>query len=539
MNYNRNISYFKILNQEISFQITMNFANVLELFYQTAKTRFNFDTCVTTTITKTEQEAAFKLFEIFSDIVLESEILDNDDGLKLKDSDESDSDEEMNIDKDSDYSPDDEDEDDKVNKGQFSFQDMVFYVEERKRLQNWKFESFRNKYRKIKNPTMLHRFSKIIENGGTKQMKYDFINEHVYDKFVYARDRKFPVHNKDLRRWGVKKSKDLNITFKASESWVENLKRRNRITSRKAKIVSNRAISDAGSILDSANSFREDIRKETWKWPIVLNTDQIGFVKEIHSTRTLSHKNEKTTFLAVRSMNNCTHSYTVQPTISLDGQLCSNFFLCLYEPTGKIGPTVKYFQAKNVVVTCSSSGKLSKGHVIYWLNNCLKPVVKNDEFMLILDSWSTQTNTEMYDNLFGSKYHLKIIPPHTTSIAQPLDVGFNYWWKFIARRIADRVVLDEIDINMGIRDNIIKEQSLIHNQLCSPKFNDLIKYAFFKSGLTQDHPGSFLDIREVCFPSDIQDCSVTDCENCFLIQCSHCEANLCFKHFFIDYHAHF
>lgn len=110
----------------------------------------------------------------------------------------------------------------------------------------------------------------------------------------------------------------------------------------------------------------------------------MSFNKELHSTRTLSYKNEKDTYLAVKSLNNCTHSYTVRPTITINGELCDKFLLCLYEPTGKIGPRVNYFNAPNVVVTFSKSGKLSKGHVKYWIEKCLKPFVKNEEFLLLI-----------------------------------------------------------------------------------------------------------------------------------------------------------
>ena len=55
----------------------------------------------------------------------------------------------------------------------------------------------------------------------------------------------------------------------------------------------------------------------------VINTDQNGIQLELHSTRTLSHKRDKVTIGSVRSINAKTHSFTVQPTIALDGHLLS------------------------------------------------------------------------------------------------------------------------------------------------------------------------------------------------------------------------
>jgi hypothetical protein len=66
-------------------------------------------------------------------------------------------------------------------------------------------------------------------------------------------------------------------------------------------------------------------------------------------------------------MNAVTHSYTIMPIISMAGKLIDPVFICLQEPTEKLGPRVKQsiYQASNIHVTCSKSGKLSKTHIQY------------------------------------------------------------------------------------------------------------------------------------------------------------------------------
>ena len=71
------------------------------------------------------------------------------------------------------------------------------------------------------------------------------------------------------------------------------------------------------------------------------------------------------------------------------------------------------------------------------------------------------------------------IPAHTTSRIQPLDVFFNRQWKVIARRIFDYVQLDGIAINLSERNNIIRLNSRVHNQLSSHRFMSMIKYSWF------------------------------------------------------------
>ena len=99
----------------------------------------------------------------------------------------------------------------------------------------------------------------------------------------------------------------------------------------------------------------------------ILNTDQVGIEKEVYSTRTLSFAGEKKNFGRVDSKSATTHSYTVKLTIALDGKQVEPIFLCLQESKGKTGATVKMnlFKPSNVIITCSSSGKLTSSLVSY------------------------------------------------------------------------------------------------------------------------------------------------------------------------------
>ena len=69
-----------------------------------------------------------------------------------------------------------------------------------------------------------------------------------------------------------------------------------------------------------------------------MNTDQVGIEKQLHSTRTLLIQGERKAF---GFKNLITHSYTVQPTISLGGKLVGLMSLCLQELNGRMGDIVK------------------------------------------------------------------------------------------------------------------------------------------------------------------------------------------------------
>ena len=146
-------------------------------------------------------------------------------------------------------------------------------------------------------------------------------------------------------------------------------------------------------IKKSADQFVSDVRALLPKYneDFVLNTDQSGLEFEIHSNRTLSHQGEKITLSAVRSINETTHSYTVQPMISLSEKIVGHIYFCLKEPKGRMSDNIKahLYKADNVVVTCSASDKLTTSLVEYWRDHVLLPSISlSFKSLLLSDSWS-------------------------------------------------------------------------------------------------------------------------------------------------------
>ncbi len=292
----------------------------------------------------------------------------------------------------------------------------------------------------------------------------------------------------------------------------------------------------------SADQFVADVRKLLPKYGAdeIINTDQSGIQLELHSTRTLSDKGENITTGSVRSINATTHSYTVQSTITLDGHILSPLYLCLKEPKGHMSENIRshLFKASNVAITCSSSGKLTTSLVEYWHDRVLLPPLgERKKFLLISDCWGGQTHGKrLYDHIPGDT-RLEI-PKKTTDQIQPLDVFFNRQMKVVSRRLYDRVLLDELDINISERNNIIRLMSLTHNQISSEVFCRMIQYAWYASGYSDNHSGSFKTASEVCFSFDATICTMSSCDVASFICCSWCAKPLCFNHFFLNYHFH-
>lgn len=141
----------------------------------------------------------------------------------------------------------------------------------------------------------------------------------------------------------------------------------------------------------------------------------------------------------------------------------------------------------------------------------------------------------------GKNVQILRIPPKKTSIIQPCDVFFFRIWKNFVRKFSDRVLLDDLKLNLHDRNNILKVQSLVHNQFSSPRFRNFIRYSWFKCGYIDQRPPKFLTPVEFCFDYSDEVC-FSDCSQCsdgvFLI-CSWCTKPLCFNHFFIENHLCF
>ncbi|CAF1080655.1 unnamed protein product [Adineta ricciae] len=389
-----------------------------------------------------------------------------------------------------------------------------------------RWSTVKHNFYRVQHHNYIARFRRYLERHGRKKQKIDQVDDYVFDMFEKARGNALSVHDIDLRRWALKKAMDESLhNFTASHHWLLTFKHKHNIVSRKVtKVVTKRATQSKETIKTSADLFIADVRKRlpNYEKSEVINTDQSGIELEIRSTRTLSYKGEKITVGAVRSTNANTHSYTVQPAITLDGNLLSPIYLCLKEPTGRISENIRshLFKTSNVIVTCSSSGKLTTSLVEYWRDQVLLPSIgQRKQFLLISDCWGGQTYGKgLYDHIPGCT-RLEI-PRSTTSQIQPLDVFFNRQMKVIPRRIYDRVMLDELDINMSDRNNIIRLTSLNHNQLLSERFRRMIQYAWYASGYTDTHPGPFETVADVCFSLDVATCVVPTCDAGPFICCS-------------------
>ncbi|XP_015119541.1 uncharacterized protein LOC107042852 [Diachasma alloeum] len=317
------------------------------------------------------------------------------------------------------------------------------------------------------------------------------ISEYTLKNMRNGLDAGLIVHDIDLRMWAVQAQKEIefgDVRFTALPWWLHHFKKAHRITSRKInKFITRKTLENREASQKQSEEFLQKVQSyfPTYGPENIYNSDQSCFQLEIHSGRTLTEEDNKQVARTIQSIPSTTHSYTIQPTISL--------FLVLKEPSGTFGPIVEQnvFRPSNVFVTASKSERLTSEYFNTSLKEVFFPNVESKSLLLI-DSWSghcpetVQQATRRNEELLAM-----LIPKGTTGKVQPLDLyGFRIWKNYV-RHFSDRVTLLDYDINLHSRNNIIKLQSLVRNQLSSPRYRNLFRYARFQSGHIVKKPDEF------------------------------------------------
>lgn len=377
-----------------------------------------------------------------------------------------------------------------------------------------------------------------MEEEGTREEKLLKISEYVLTQFKNAVDNLTSVHDLDLKRWALESRTKLGLSiqlFTASTKWLHNFKIKYGIVSRKLnKFVTKKQIEKKEEMLQNAQDHVLKVKSEMEIVGAenVFHSDQSELNLEPLARRTLSFKGTLRVECLAQSLNSLTHSYTIQPLVSASGELKSPLMIVLQEPSGKFGPIVEnnMYKAENIVVFAIKSGKLTSELAMRWYEDVFLPNT-NQESILLLDSWTEQKDTKFDDIEKGEKLvKILTIPAGAIGLVQPLDVYVFRPWKNFVKQCCDLILLCNYDININLRNNILKLQSLTHNQFSSLRFVNVFKYAWWKSGYINEKPAKCLTPVEFCLKGCGTDCDF--CKDIAIIKCGWCLKSLCMVHFF-------
>lgn len=247
--------------------------------------------------------------------------------------------------------------------------------------------------------------------------------------------------------------------------------------------------------------------------------------------------------LAVDSLHPTTHSYTIMPLLAMDGSIKSPMLVVLQERNGSLGPIVSGAlpNTPNLVVTASKSGNVTKPIIRQFAEEVLsRNLDREGKCVLLIDQCRVQSDNDLF-KLTDKTVHIERFPDKSTPLIQPLDVyGFRQW-KLMAKNFAEHCLIYDLDIDVHSRNNVLILQSLILNQLQSPKFVPMWCYSWYAATFPVQKV-EFKNVNQLCYSFKQTFCDEKemdeDCPRVPYHCCSYCDKILCAHHFFSCYHYH-
>ncbi len=232
--------------------MSVNVSNILKLLMEYSNVNLNIDDIEPNSV---EITIAIKLYEYMKNLILynkscysDNEELECDSDTNIDDSDNDSNFDFINEETESESDP------------EVTFEYMTKVVEYHREYPKHKFKTLQSKFRRLKRPQHLTRFKQYVDKRGTKKQKLIEICKFFWERFKNAREKLLAVHDRDLQRWWRIKANELNIEFKASKTFLQNLKTKFRISSRRIKkFVSKNFVRDQVKIKTDAFNFRSDI----------------------------------------------------------------------------------------------------------------------------------------------------------------------------------------------------------------------------------------------------------------------------------------
>lgn len=256
----------------------------------------------------------------------------------------------------------------------------------------------------------------------------------------------------------------------------------------------------------------------------------MGLQLEIPPGRTLTVRGTKKVIRKVQRINATTHSYTVHIQMNANGQLCPTLPVVLYEPSDMPKrPRETLGDYENLQVYWSTSGKMGKDIAKDWMENVfLKHVAPNS--LLILDSWNGYKEMMQMPEIQAKKLKIVTLPAKTTGRLQPADVYFNRPFKSLFRRICNKVRWRHNNFILSQRANLLSILDMLYYQCKAPRFQNLLKYAWYRAGFLKKHPDEFKTPIQYCLKfRGYMKCEAEACRNLCFFRCAYCGTHYCFK----------
>lgn len=268
---------------------------------------------------------------------------------------------------------------------------------------------------------------------------------------------------------------------------------------------------------------------------------QSKFDKEMHGHHTFNIRDVKQVHVQMESKNAITHSFMpmIMPIVNISGRLMKLLYVKSQEAYSK---TKSYHFPDNTIippniVSFPGSSAIMKNYDLkIFLRQLLFEQLRKENIKKcfhLCNSQNSNRNDDTFNKIAAEFFEIKVkrmlIPSGTTQL---LDVFFFRTYKVFVRFVIDSLEIAEIKI---WQRNYFKLQAFSHFQFQASRFQDVIKYALYKSGYTSVRPGKFITPVNFCFYfNSLDTCSFESCVSVFDFKCTHCCKYFCFRHCIVD-----
>lgn len=256
----------------------------------------------------------------------------------------------------------------------------------------------------------------------------------------------------------------------------------------------------------------------------------MGLQLEIPPGRTLTVRGTKKVVRTVQRTNATTHSYTIHVQMNASGKLAPKLPVVLYEPAGlpkRAAEQIGNYQ--NLHIYSSKSGLMGSDIAKKWMDEVFLNFVE-DGSVLIIDAWKGYQQMLQMPRIADKKLTIVQLPPGSTSVLQPADVYFNRPFKDLIRKVCNKVRWQHNEFVLGKRENILNVLDMLWYQCKAPRFQNFLKYAWYRAGYISEHPPEFETPAQYClgFKGYVK-CEADFCPNFCFWKCAYCGLHYCFE----------
>ncbi|GAV00910.1 hypothetical protein RvY_11693 [Ramazzottius varieornatus] len=282
-------------------------------------------------------------------------------------------------------------------------------------------------FKKATSVRQLNEWKRQLAAGGSRIVKQKAIRLEAGKQLLLAKQKPHVVKDMDIQRWALTTNRDVGLAGFTALSWYYGIGDR-KIT----KFVTEKYLKEELEMKKNADECVALVKSriQAYGQDCLWNADQSGFEYEMRPGRTLDFVGAKHVLALTISENSMTYSYTVMMCVFPGTRkFLRILFLTLQEDKGVFGPIVKrtMFKDRNLHVTASTSGKMTKQLFIEWCERVLFPHMHR-HCIFLADSWPTFADQDVFEEVKPEEleYEMITIPPKVIGQIQPLDVLFPH-----------------------------------------------------------------------------------------------------------------